>query len=94
MTEPLRNHGDHGDATAVTAVQAPQWHRTSGVTGVQRWHYVLNVKTEQSVFSRRKYLICNFHDVSCPKLNVLWTHKSAAVVECVNMYSETTPYVD
>ena len=34
MTEPLRNHGDHGDATVVTAVQAPQWHRTSGVTGV------------------------------------------------------------
>ena len=33
-SEPLRNHGDHGDATAVTAVQAPQWHRTSGVTGV------------------------------------------------------------
>ena len=31
MTEPLRNHGD---ATTVTAVQAPQWHRTSGVTGV------------------------------------------------------------
>ena len=34
MTEPLRNHGDHDDATAVTAVQAPQWHRTFGVTGV------------------------------------------------------------
>ena len=34
MTEPLRNHGDHGGATAVNAVQAPQWHRTFGVTGV------------------------------------------------------------
>ena len=34
MTEPLRNHGDHGDATAVYAVQAPQWHRASGETGV------------------------------------------------------------
>ena len=34
MTEPLRNHGDHGGATAVYAVQAPQWHRASGVTGV------------------------------------------------------------
>ena len=33
MTEPLRNHGDHGGATAVYAVQAPQWHRASGVTG-------------------------------------------------------------
>ncbi|XP_038049391.1 uncharacterized protein LOC119722985 [Patiria miniata] len=31
MTEPLRNHGD---ATAIYAVQAPQWHRTSGVTGI------------------------------------------------------------
>ena len=31
MTEPLRNHGDHGGATAVCAVQAPQWHRASGV---------------------------------------------------------------
>ena len=30
----LRNHGDHGGATAVYAVQAPQWHRASGVTGV------------------------------------------------------------
>ena len=34
MTDPLRNHGDHGGATAVYAVQAPQWHRASGVTGV------------------------------------------------------------
>ena len=34
MTEPLRNHGDPGGATAIFAVQAPQWHRTSGVTGV------------------------------------------------------------
>ena len=34
MTEPLRNYSDHGDATAVTAVQAPQWHRASGVTGI------------------------------------------------------------
>ena len=34
MTDPLRNHGDHGGATAVYAVQAPQWHRVSGVTGV------------------------------------------------------------
>ena len=37
MTEPLRNrgnHGDHGGATAVYVVQAPQWHRASGVTGV------------------------------------------------------------
>ena len=34
MTEPLRNHGDHGGATAVYAVQAPQWHRASGVTEV------------------------------------------------------------
>ena len=31
MTEPLRNHGG---ATAGYAVQAPQWHRASGVTGV------------------------------------------------------------
>ena len=35
MTEPLRNHGDHGGATAVYAVQAPQWHRASGVTVVE-----------------------------------------------------------
>ena len=34
MTESLRNHGDHGDATAVYVVQAPQWHRASGVTGI------------------------------------------------------------
>ena len=34
MTEPLQNHGDHGGAIAVYAVQAPQWHRASGVTGV------------------------------------------------------------
>ena len=34
MTEPLRNHGDHGGATAVYAVQAPQWQRASGATGV------------------------------------------------------------
>ena len=34
MTEPLRHHGDHGGATAVYAVQAPQWHRASGVTGL------------------------------------------------------------
>ena len=34
MTEPLWNHGDHGGATAVYAVQAQQWHRASGVTGV------------------------------------------------------------
>ena len=34
MTEPLRHHGDHGSATAVYAVQAVQWHRASGVTGV------------------------------------------------------------
>ena len=30
-----RNHGDHGGATAVYAVQAPGWHRASGVTGVE-----------------------------------------------------------
>ena len=35
MTEPLRNHSDHGGATAVYAVQAPKWHRASGVTGVE-----------------------------------------------------------
>ena len=34
MTESLRNHGDHGGATAVFVVQAPQWHRAFGVTGV------------------------------------------------------------
>ena len=38
MTEPLRNHSDHGGATAVYAVQAPQWHRASGVTGVLGSH--------------------------------------------------------
>ena len=27
-------HGDHGRATAVYVVQAPQWHRAVGVTGV------------------------------------------------------------
>ena len=32
--ENCQNHGDHGGATAVYAVQAPQWHRVSGVTGV------------------------------------------------------------
>ena len=34
MTESLRNHGDHGGATAVHIVQAPQWHRAFGVTGI------------------------------------------------------------
>ena len=29
------DHGDHGGATAVYAVRAPQWHRASGVTGVE-----------------------------------------------------------
>ena len=29
-----RNRGDHGGATTVYTVQAPQWHRASGVTGV------------------------------------------------------------
>ena len=42
MTEPLRNHGDRGGATAVYAVQAPQWHRASGVTGVL--HRVFSIK--------------------------------------------------
>ena len=27
-------HGDHGGVTAVYVVQAPQWHRPFGVTGV------------------------------------------------------------
>ena len=30
----MRNHSDHGGATAVYVVQAPQWHRAFGVTGV------------------------------------------------------------
>ena len=34
MTESPRNHGGHGGATAVYVVQAPQWHRAFGVTGV------------------------------------------------------------
>ena len=34
MVVSLRNHGDNGGATAVYAVQAPQWYRASGVTGV------------------------------------------------------------
>ena len=34
MAVSLRNHGDNGGATAVYAVQALQWYRASGVTGV------------------------------------------------------------
>ena len=34
MAVSRRNHGDNGGATAVYAVQAPQWYRASGVTGV------------------------------------------------------------
>ena len=34
MAVSLRNHGDNGGATEVYAVQAPQWYRASGVTGV------------------------------------------------------------
>ena len=34
MAVSLWNHGDNGGATAVYAVQAPQWYRASGVTGV------------------------------------------------------------
>ena len=37
MAESLRNHGDRGGATAVYVVQAPQWHRAFGVTGVVLW---------------------------------------------------------
>ena len=36
MAVSLRNHGDNGGVTAVYAVQAPQWYRASGVTGVLR----------------------------------------------------------
>ena len=36
MAVSLRNNGDHGGVTAVYAVQAPQWYRASGVTGVLR----------------------------------------------------------
>ena len=41
MAVSLRNHGDNGGATAVYAVQAPQWYRASGVTGVLRRRCVL-----------------------------------------------------
>ena len=34
MAVSLRNHGDNGGATGVYAVQAQQWYRASGVTGV------------------------------------------------------------
>ena len=43
MTEPLRNHGDHGGATAVYAVQAPQWHRASGVRGEGYYQLCLDI---------------------------------------------------
>ena len=36
MAVSLRNHGDNDGATAVYAVQAPQWYRAPGVTGVVR----------------------------------------------------------
>ena len=43
------NHGDHGGATAVYAVQAPQWHRAFGVTGVVlRRHEVSTVPPRRS----------------------------------------------
>ena len=45
MTEPPRNHGDHGGATAVSSVQAPQWHRASGVTGL----LAMQVKHQQNI---------------------------------------------
>ena len=35
IKEPQRNHGDHDGATAFYAVQTPQWHRASGVTGLE-----------------------------------------------------------
>ena len=43
MAVSLRNHGDNGGATAVYAVQAPQWYRASGVTGVLTTHASLPV---------------------------------------------------
>ena len=55
MTEPLRNHGDHGDATAVYAVQAPQWHRASGVTGVLRNTYLMCNWTQLIMNNANKY---------------------------------------
>ena len=55
MAVSLRNHGDNGGATAVYAVQAPQWCRASGVTGVLQpvW---LNI----DVYAN--YQLCQYHN--------------------------------
>ena len=51
MTEPLRNHGDHGGATAVYAVQAPQWHRASGVTGVEGPRFFFTIFSDDTAIN-------------------------------------------
>ena len=61
MAVSLRNHGDNGGATAVYAVQAPQWYRASGVTGVlpntERIIRSLNRKSMTVIVTDRKKLV-------------------------------------
>ena len=46
MAVSLRNHGDNGGVTAVYSVQAPQWYRASGVTGVLTFRPLRSVSVQ------------------------------------------------
>ena len=98
MTEPLRNHGDHGGGTAVYAVQAPQWHRASGVTGVLNvFHDYLGYLQSAPIYNYGimiiivygfKYLYANvFYSLygvdEMPIACVMFSRSSEHIVSCV-----------
>ena len=58
MAVSLRNHGDNGGATAVYAVQAPQWYRASGGTGVI--HVIVHPSLLTALLSRLP-CVCLLH---------------------------------
>ena len=66
MVVSLRNHCDNGGATAVYAVQAPQWYRASGVTGV-----LLNLYSRWRIFLSDN--LCTCHNNHCIIIRVLFT---------------------
>ena len=57
MAVSLRNHGDNGGATAVYAVQAPQWYRASGVTGVSPAYSCSSVQVDNGLHNWRRLLV-------------------------------------
>ena len=84
MTELLRSHGDHGDATAVTAVQAPRWHRTSGVTGVL---HPANITI--SGYSLLFIHSAGMFTDSCINYILFISHISNSVLSSTYLYKET-----